>query len=119
MKTVSKPVGGATFAPVTSRINLNNLQQTILTLLDVLPPSKWRAGVSLPDPLGGSPLRVYRDGKYLVFCRSKEELLRLNHGKKSCEKLEPGRKFRNRVKDALQRIAESDPEAAQIMANEG
>lgn len=86
--------------------------------MDSLSPSKWGSGVSFPNSQG-APLRVYREGRHLVFSHGSKILETLNHGKKNNEKLEPNREFRTRVKEALQRIADANPEVAQIMVNEG
>ena len=103
-------------APVTPEVNVRAVRQSILDQLDNLPPSKWQRGIHL---IGGSaPVIVSREERFVVVTFRGEQLARTRVSPDKQQKIQPDSKNREAVEKALLLIVQTNPEVAQIMANQ-
>jgi hypothetical protein len=116
MKTKYTQVGGAVMAPVTQHVNVRAVRQSILDQLDNLPPSKWQRGIHLSG--GSAPVIVTREERFVVVTFRGQQLARTRVSPDKHKKIQPDSRNREAVEKALTQIVQTNPEVAQIMANQ-
>jgi hypothetical protein len=119
MNTYQAQVSGAVSAPVTPRVNVKALRQSILDELDTLPSSKWSRGINLTgNGSGEAPVVISRQDRFVTISHRGKQLSRIRMSPDKHNKLQPDSRNREAVEKALSQIVQTNPEVASIMANQ-